>query len=140
MPYPKEFPQHILGVGRAFSRSDLVKMMGEAIKQNPSHSAKYRTAFGDLADTGRRLEYEILLPHESVELVQELEQLLNKMGMEHYLPDTCPNLPMPRALTNPDDMEYEKDFTEIKFKPLEITPSTNYDDAGQARPPIIFDK
>jgi len=140
MPYPKEFPQHLLGVGRAFSRVELVKMMGEAIKQNPAQSAKYRTAFGDLADTARRLEYEILLPHESTELVQELAQLLDKMSMEHYLPDTCPHLPMPRALTNPDDVEYEKDFTEIKFKPLEITPSTNYDDAGQARPPIIFDK
>jgi hypothetical protein len=140
MPYPKEFPQHLLGVGRAFSMQELLIAMGRRINENPGQVSKYRSARNELTDLRKRLEYEILLPHGHSELEKELEQSLIRLGQNSYLPQTCPKLPVPRILHTAGDVDYEADFSEIPFKPFEISLSLAYDNVRKTRLPVIFDK
>ncbi len=140
MPYPKEFPYQLLGVGRAFSRQELVKAMGDAIKKHPSESAKYTTAYHALANTQKRLEYEILLPHENVEMEKELEQLVEKLDKASFLPQTCPALPVPGVSSILGNTNFEADFSEISQELPEMTLSVDYDNLKQTRLSIVFDK
>ncbi len=144
MPYPKEFPHQLLGVGRAFVRTeqkdDLKEALGKANRKDPPRAAKHIAAYSALANTKKRLEYEILLPHGTVELERELEQLVARLGQASFLPQTCPALPAPGALTGLSDSDFEADFSEVDFPPPPIALSDDYDNLKQARLPIIFDK
>ena len=140
MPYPEEFPQHLLGVRHPTSKRELVERWKKASKPHPSQGAKYRAAFNDMADKGKRLEYEILLPSGNAEMEDQLEQILAKFHRDCYLPQACPSLPVPRALISMGNMDYEADFSEVNFVSPEMVPSANYDEAGRANLPIIFDK
>ena len=140
MPYPKEFPHQILGIERAFARQELVKAMGVANKKVPSQAAKHTAAYHDLANTKRRLEYEILLPYGNTEMERELEQLVTKLDKASYLPQTCPALPVPGALATLGDADFEADFSEINLQPPEIAFSASYDNLGEVKLPVVFDK
>jgi hypothetical protein len=142
MPYPKEFPHILLKIGRAFTQGELTKIMGLRMAQATDHAqaAKYSAARSDLADTRKRLEYEILLPSENADLEKELNQLLPDLVKTDFLPEECPRLPLPTTLFNVNTSDLQADFEAI---PLTI-PALNfpdaYDDVAQIKLAIVFDK
>jgi hypothetical protein len=141
MPYPKEFPHSILNIGRRFSKAELVKALGLAnAKEVRKYAAKHTTAFHDLSNNGTRLEYEIMLPTENTDMELELTQLIDSIPPINCLPSTCPDLSLPPPLSGMTDTEFEVDYNDIDRHALQIHLSDKYDDVGQVRLPVVFDK
>ena len=146
MPYPKEFPHSLLKIGRSFTKAELVKAMGQAnamAQANVNKSAliaKNTTAFHELSDIRKRLEYEILLPSENAEMEKELDKLAASLVKTDYLPQTCPGLPLPPVFFNLNDEDLKADFADVPYEVLVLTFSDKYDDVSQAKLPITFDK
>jgi hypothetical protein len=121
MPYPKEFPQQVLGLNRtAISRQDLKIALGRALKKDPKNAKKITEAFKTLSDKKKRLEYEVLLPQSGEALEKELLAQAAKLTVDEFLSATIPALPVPQPLYEIQSGLAVRDFSNCVIEEVAI--------------------